>query len=379
MRNAIKIETNIALGRVPDSDDIVQLKDLGYKTLVDVREDEEIFGGRVEQRAKEIGLRYINIPISRADIKLKDVIHFYSVIYDRSNAPLYVFSRFGKKPLAFIVLLEAVANGEPLVKVYRRASKIGIDLLGDLCLQSFLVDFFNKGCEEEIISAIRKFRPDLLKGLDEKNAQDENEVASGHLEETCMRRQGGAQISQHRGCTIWLTGLPSCGKSTVAYGLENELAKMGFYVYVLDSSNIRRGLNNDLGYSSEDRKENIRRTSQIAKMFSESGVIVVTSFISPYREDRRLAREIHRKAGLGFVEVFLDTPIEICEKRDRRGLYEKARKGELADFTGVDGVYESPSNSEIVVKPAEERIEAIVSQIISYLEKNDHLVFAKKQ
>lgn len=176
----------------------------------------------------------------------------------------------------------------------------------------------------------------------------------------------GILLGQH-GCTIWLTGLPSSGKSTTAYALERELTHCGFIAYVLDGDNVRHGLNKDLGFTAKDREENIRRVAEVAKLFADCGIIVITSFISPYSQEREFARRIHKTAGLGFAEVFIDTPLEICEKRDPKCLYAKARRGELKGFTGVDDPYESPLNADLVVKTDACSPEAIVRHIIEFL------------
>ncbi|HBS29859.1 MAG TPA: adenylyl-sulfate kinase, partial [Phycisphaerales bacterium] len=136
------------------------------------------------------------------------------------------------------------------------------------------------------------------------------------------------------GCTLWFTGLPSSGKSTIASALEQVIVQRGRHCYRLDGDNIRLGLNKNLGFSAEDRAENIRRIGEVAKLFADSGSVALTSFISPYRADRDAARALHEKDGLPFLEVFVDTPIEECEKRDPKGLYKKARAGEIKGFTG---------------------------------------------
>jgi adenylylsulfate kinase len=156
-------------------------------------------------------------------------------------------------------------------------------------------------------------------------------------------------LLRQKGCTIWFTGLPSSGKSTSAFTLEHELVKQGHLAYVLDGDNIRHGLNKNLGFSAEDREENIRRIGEVTKLFADAGLISITSFISPYRKDRDRARQIHKDSGVPFIEVFVDTPVDVCEDRDPKGLYKKARKGELKGFTGVDDPYESPLNPEIVI------------------------------
>jgi adenylylsulfate kinase len=175
------------------------------------------------------------------------------------------------------------------------------------------------------------------------------------------------------GGTLWMTGLPSSGKSTTAYSLEYELNSRGFFSYVLDGDNVRHGLNKDLGFSAEDRQENIRRIAEVAKLFADAGIITVTSFISPYRRERDFARKIHNDAGLKFAEIFIDTPIEICEKRDPKHLYEKARRGELKGFTGVDDPYEPPLDPEMIVKTDLNAPEEIVSQIIEFITSNGYL------
>jgi bifunctional enzyme CysN/CysC len=153
------------------------------------------------------------------------------------------------------------------------------------------------------------------------------------------------------GATLWLTGLSGSGKSTVAQQLERELIAQGHICYILDGDNIRHGLNRDLGFSAEDRKENIRRIAQVARLFNEAGVIVITAFISPYREDRAGARDVIGEDR--FIEVYLDTPLEICEQRDPKGLYKKARSGEIPQFTGISDPYEAPVNPELILNTAE--------------------------
>lgn len=190
---------------------------------------------------------------------------------------------------------------------------------------------------------------------------------------THVERREREEILKQRGCTIWLTGLPSSGKSTTAFTLEHELIKRGYAAFVLDGDNVRHGLNKNLGFSAEDREENIRRVGEVARLFADAGIIVTTSFISPYRGDRDKARKIHEEAGLCFIEVFVDTPVEICEKRDPKGLYQKARKGELRGFTGVDDPYEPPLEPELTLKTEEAGPEALTAQILDYLLDNGYL------
>jgi len=176
-----------------------------------------------------------------------------------------------------------------------------------------------------------------------------------------------------RGATLWFTGLSGSGKSTVAAALEARLVGSGVHAYRLDGDNVRHGLNSNLGFSAGDRAENIRRIGEVAKLFADAGVLALTSFISPYRADRERVRQIHAASGLVFLEVFIDTPIEVCESRDPKGLYKKARAGEIKGFTGIDDPYEAPENAEIHVKTAEQSIEDSVKQIIGALRANDLL------
>ena len=162
MRNARKFDDRITIGGVPDGEDLSQMKDLGYKTLVDLREEEEKFGGLVQKRATDLGLRYVSIPIRREAIQMEDVSKFYDVVYEKGTAPIYAFSRFGRKPLAFLLLLEVVAKREHLPMIFRKASKFGLHLQGDQVLQEFLVDIYNSRDMEPIVQSIRKHRPDLF-------------------------------------------------------------------------------------------------------------------------------------------------------------------------------------------------------------------------
>jgi len=171
----------------------------------------------------------------------------------------------------------------------------------------------------------------------------------------------------HRGAVVWLTGLSGAGKSTIAAALEKELFQRSMHTYVLDGDNLRHGLNSNLGFAPEDRTENIRRVSEVAKLMADAGTVVVTSFISPYRVDRRLAREIALQAGAEFVEVFVNAPLAVCEERDPKGLYEKARCGLLKGFTGIDAPYEPPEDPEIVVHTDNQSPQESVGQILDDL------------
>lgn len=187
----------------------------------------------------------------------------------------------------------------------------------------------------------------------------------GHVERS--KRQ---EILCQKGCTIWLTGLPSSGKSTTAFTLEHELTKQGRLAYVLDGDNIRHGLNKNLGFSAEDREENIRRIGEVSKLFADTGIITITSFISPYKCDRDHARAIHDAVGIKFFEIFIDTPVEICEIRDPKGLYAKARTGEIKGFTGIDDPYEYPEIPELILKTNELSPAQCARKIMELLREN---------
>jgi len=186
----------------------------------------------------------------------------------------------------------------------------------------------------------------------------------GHVD-----REKRGELLRQRGATIWFTGLPSSGKSTAAFTLEHALVKRGHLAYVLDGDNIRHGLNKNLGFSPEDRSENIRRIGEVAKLFADAGLLTCTSFISPYRADRDQARSIHAAAGLPFIEVFVDAPVAVCETRDPKGLYKKARAGELKEFTGVSAPYEPPLKPEITLNTAELSPGDAAGAVLAYLEQ----------
>jgi bifunctional enzyme CysN/CysC len=174
-----------------------------------------------------------------------------------------------------------------------------------------------------------------------------------------------AQRNRHRGAVVWLTGLSGAGKSTIARALEKELFRLAMNTYVLDGDNLRHGLNANLGFTPEDRVENIRRVSEVAKLMADAGLVVITSFISPYRSDRARARAIAMQASAEFVEVFVDAPLSVCEQRDPKGLYQKARAGKLKGFTGIDAAYEPPEDAETVVRTHEQTVEQSVDQILA--------------
>jgi len=170
-----------------------------------------------------------------------------------------------------------------------------------------------------------------------------------------------------RGCTVWFTGLSGSGKTTLSFALEDYLVMRGITAFSLDGDNMRFGLNSDLGFSDKDRQENIRRVSEVAKLFAESGVVTLCSFVSPFREDRDRARKIHDDAGLPFLEIFVDAPLNVCEERDVRGLYKKARKGDIKNFTGIDSPYEAPIHPEETMRTSETSIEECTQQLVNML------------
>lgn len=177
----------------------------------------------------------------------------------------------------------------------------------------------------------------------------------------------------HKSCVLWLTGLSASGKSTIANALSKKLHTMDIKNYVLDGDNIRHGLNKDLGFSPENRKENIRRIGEVSKLFIDAGLIVMTAFISPYLEDRELARRL-MKTGQ-FIEVFVKCSISECEKRDPKGIYKKARTGEIKNFTGISAPYEEPESPEVVVETDKMSIEDCLGKILEYLVENKYITF----
>jgi adenylylsulfate kinase len=184
------------------------------------------------------------------------------------------------------------------------------------------------------------------------------------------RAQREKKLGQ-RGVTVWLTGLSGSGKSTIAVAAEGALYERGIHAYVLDGDNVRHGLNQNLGFSPEDRTENIRRIGEVAKLFTDAGMVALTSFISPYRADRDAVREIMEPGD--FVEVLVDASVETCEGRDVKGLYKKARAGEIKEFTGISAPYEAPEKPELVLDTNSQSVEESVGQLIGYLEEKGYL------
>lgn len=180
-----------------------------------------------------------------------------------------------------------------------------------------------------------------------------------------VSRSEREKLLNQRGATLWFTGLPSSGKSTLAVEVEHRLHGMGYLAYLLDGDNVRHGLNSNLGFSPEERTENIRRIGEVSKLFSDVGILVLTAFISPYRADRDRARSIHPDGT--FVEIHVDCPVDVCEQRDPKGLYKKARAGQVPEFTGVSAPYEAPLDPELVIRTGVSPLAECVQVIVTYL------------
>jgi adenylylsulfate kinase len=187
--------------------------------------------------------------------------------------------------------------------------------------------------------------------------------------ESSVKREERAALLKQQGVTIWFTGLSGSGKSTIACTLEHLLVQQGHMAYVLDGDNIRHGLNKNLGFSAADREENIRRIGEVAKLFADGGLITMTSFISPYRKDRDSVRALHEAGKLPFIEVHVNTPIETCEGRDPKGLYKKARAGQIKGFTGIDDPYEPPLKPELTIDTTKTSPQEATALLMEYLEK----------
>lgn len=186
-----------------------------------------------------------------------------------------------------------------------------------------------------------------------------------------VEKQQRADLKNQKPCILWFTGLSGSGKSTLANALELKLYDLGFHTYLLDGDNIRHGLNGDLGFDDSSRIENIRRIGEVSKLFVDSGTIVLTAFISPFIDDREQVRNL--VDGEEFIEVFVDTPLKVCEQRDPKGLYKKAREGEIMNFTGIDSPYEKPENPEIRIVNDKSDIKENIDIIINYLKENGYI------
>ncbi|WP_194436759.1 adenylyl-sulfate kinase [Vibrio fluminensis] len=199
----------------------------------------------------------------------------------------------------------------------------------------------------------------------ETNVKDENIVWHQHTVDKSFR----AKLKQQKPVLLWFTGLSGAGKSTIAGALENQLAELGYHTYLLDGDNVRHGLCSDLGFSEQDRRENIRRIGELAKLMADAGLIVLSAFISPHRAERQLVRDLLPQGE--FLEVFVNTSLDVCEQRDPKGLYKKARAGEIPNFTGIDSEYEAPLQPEIDLPAGELPIEALVEQCIQALKQRE--------
>ena len=191
-----------------------------------------------------------------------------------------------------------------------------------------------------------------------------------------VTRADRASIKNQSPCLLWFTGLSGSGKSTIANALDVALFERGYHTFLLDGDNVRHGLNKDLGFSDEGRVENIRRIGEVSKLFTDAGVIVLSAFISPFTTDRRLVRNLF-PAG-EFIEVFMDTPLQTCEERDPKGLYEKARAGKIKHFTGIDSPYEAPERPEVRLDTSQMSVDDCVNRLISYL-LDRQLIFTPSQ
>ena len=188
-----------------------------------------------------------------------------------------------------------------------------------------------------------------------------------------ITKEDRIKLMKQKGLTIWFTGLSGSGKSTIAVELEHALLENKHQAYILDGDNIRHGLNKNLGFSPEDRSENIRRIGEVAKLFTDANIITITAFISPYRQDRENARKLMQDGE--FIEVYVKCPLEVCELRDTKGLYKKARAGEVKEFTGISAPYEEPFNPEITIDTSKMAVEESTRAIISYLEEKGYVRF----
>lgn len=189
--------------------------------------------------------------------------------------------------------------------------------------------------------------------------------------DSVVSKQERSDKKGQKPCVIWFTGLSGSGKSTIANTLERALFERGHHCYLLDGDNVRQGLNGDLGFTDEDRVENIRRIGEAAKLFVDAGLIVMTAFISPFRTERKLARDVVENDE--FIEVHMSTSLEVCEERDPKGLYKKARAGEIPFFTGIDSAYEAPENPELVIDTGASDIQTCTEQLINYLVEKQYI------
>jgi adenylylsulfate kinase len=211
------------------------------------------------------------------------------------------------------------------------------------------------------MSHVIREHPDML----------EKKATNIHWHQGTIAKDDRERLNGHRGFTIWFTGLSAAGKSTLAVAAEQALYERGYHTYILDGDNIRHGLNKNLGFSPEERTENIRRIGEVAKLFTDCGIINLTAFISPYCCDRQAARALHKEGD--FIEVFVNCPVEICEQRDPKDAYKKARAGVIKEFTGISAPYEAPENPEIHLCTDKMSVEKCVEAILDYLIEHEYI------
>jgi adenylylsulfate kinase len=191
-----------------------------------------------------------------------------------------------------------------------------------------------------------------------------------------LTREDRSKIKHQKPCLLWFTGLSGAGKSTIANAVDRALYERGYHTFLLDGDNVRHGLSKDLGFSDADRIENIRRIGEVSKLFTDAGLIVLSAFISPFASDRQMVRDLFAPGE--FIEVFMDTPLEICEARDPKGLYKKARAGKIQQFTGIDSPYEQPANPELSLDTSKFEVEACIDQLLKFLELNHYIQAIQK-
>lgn len=189
--------------------------------------------------------------------------------------------------------------------------------------------------------------------------------------DTCITKRDRVKLLSQKPCILWFTGLSGSGKSTIANAVEEKLYELDIKTYLLDGDNVRHGLNKDLGFSEKDRMENIRRVGEVAKLFVDSGIVTIAVFISPFIKDRELVRNLVEEDE--FIEIFVDTPLEVCESRDPKGLYQKARKGIVKNFTGIDSPYEKPRFPAIHLRTKELSVDECVTKVIEYLREHEYI------
>ena len=190
--------------------------------------------------------------------------------------------------------------------------------------------------------------------------------------ESLVNRKDRNRINKHKSGLIWFTGLSAAGKSTIAHHMEKDLFDRGIRAYVLDGDNVRHGINSNLGFSREDRKENLRRIAELSRLFVDAGVVVLAAFVSPYREDREFVKKI--VGSKYFYEIFVKCPVEVCEKRDPKGMYKKARAGIIKGYTGVDAPYEVPESPDLVIDTVELDVESSVNSVLEFLDQRKFLL-----